>query len=273
MEHKERFDNKLIWVNFILACGVVVLHVINNEPAFQTSIWYIQFIWDGISNIANICVPCFFAISGFLFYYNFSWEKLLGKWKRRIATLVIPFLIWNTIIYIYYFIISRIPAFEMEPVEFEIKGFILDVLNSTNSPLWFVRTLTVYIIVSPALIWLWKKRIIGVFMIVALVVSNYLGISTPIISNSYLPMFLLGAYMALYHPNAVVIRGGYRTCCACLGVGAVVLIAFIYKPLHMDGSWLFTLRLLGALSFWFFLIYLTLRRNQMNGQNALLQFI
>ena len=209
MESKIRFDNKLIWIKFVLAFSVVVLHVINFGPAFSTDNSYIQMLWDGVSNIANIAVPCFFAISGFLFYYNFSWNKLIGKWKRRIFSLVIPFVIWNTIIYVYYYFISRVSVFEMETVNFSVKGFILAIVNSTNSPLWFIRTLVVYIIVSPLLVKLWKNKAIGLLMIVSLVGTNYIGISTPIVSNYYLPMFLLGAYMAIYHSDLILNRGGY----------------------------------------------------------------
>lgn len=253
MESKIRFDNKLIWIKFVLAFSIVVLHVINFSPAFHANNWCIQAMWNGISNIAKIAVPCFFAISGFLFYYNFSWDKLKGKWLRRVASLIIPFVIWNTIIYIYYFFISRVPVFEMESVNFTIKDFLLAIFNSINSPLWFIRTLVVYIIISPLLIKLWRNKAVGLLMIIALVCTNYMGISTPIVSNYYLPMYLLGAYIALYSPNLVLNRGGvYLKCFGILGMAFVVIISFIYNPLDLDTRWLFTLRLVGVVSFWFF---------------------
>lgn len=59
--HKKRFDSKLIYVNFIMAYSIVVLHVINFSPTFHTNITYIQTVWSVVSNIANIVVPCFFC--------------------------------------------------------------------------------------------------------------------------------------------------------------------------------------------------------------------
>lgn len=80
----------------------------------------------------------FFWISGFLFYYKFDWNKIIDKFKRRFFTLIIPFIIWNTITYIFYLIIYRIDIFKMEPLIFTIRDYSIAIFNSTYSPLWFV---------------------------------------------------------------------------------------------------------------------------------------
>ena len=255
VNQKQRFDNKLIYVNFILACSIVILHTINNSPKFISQVTAINYFFDFVVELCNITVPCFFAVSGFLFYYNFKWEKLLGKWKRRFFSLVIPFFIWNTIIYFYYYGISRVSMFEMEPIIFSFKNYLISIFNSINSPLWFIRTLVVYVVVSPACILLWRKKWIAQIMIVALIASNYMGISTRFISNYYLPMYLLGAYMALYHDDIIIgindKNGKWKKSFGIVGMCIVSVLALAITPLQLNDLWLYTLRLTGVLSFWF----------------------
>lgn len=77
-----------------MACSVVFTHVINYEPRYRIDILPVQIFWNGIYNIVSIAVSCFFIMSGFLFYYNFDWSKLVNKWKRRIKSLLVPFVIY-----------------------------------------------------------------------------------------------------------------------------------------------------------------------------------
>lgn len=65
-----------------------------------------EFILHLVSgSVARICVPLFFFISGFLFFSRADLSDIkhipapsffLGKFRRRISTLLIPYLLWNT---------------------------------------------------------------------------------------------------------------------------------------------------------------------------------
>ena len=131
---KERFNYKLNWINFILAFCIVIVYVINYSPRINSNA-NVEIILNSIKYIANVGVSCFFGISGFLFYYKFNYNKVVDKLKRRFFTLIIPFIVWNTIIYIFYLIISRINIFEMEVLTFTIKNYSIAIFNSTYSPL------------------------------------------------------------------------------------------------------------------------------------------
>ena len=56
--------------------------------------------------IEKIAIPLFFFISGFLFFYRseFSFATYGLKLKRRIRTLLIPYLFWNMVVLLYKFL-------------------------------------------------------------------------------------------------------------------------------------------------------------------------
>lgn len=53
--------------------------------------------------VASIAVPCFFLISGLLFFdTSFNFKKYILKLRKRIVTLLIPYILWNAFFFIYY---------------------------------------------------------------------------------------------------------------------------------------------------------------------------
>ena len=50
--------------------------------------------------LAQTAVPMFFFISGYLFFnrlHDWNWSVYLGKLRKRCKTLLVPFVLWNTI--------------------------------------------------------------------------------------------------------------------------------------------------------------------------------
>ena len=92
-------------MRFPLICLVVFAHSIapNNNP-IQLSLdgWNIyHFVSELVScNFCKIAVCWFFVFAGYFFFLNvpedgISWNWLKDKWKRRVFTLLIPFVVWN----------------------------------------------------------------------------------------------------------------------------------------------------------------------------------
>ncbi len=256
-KRNDYFSYKLMICNFILSCMVVMIHSVNYSPKIEPVGSTVFDLGQILSWIGNIAVPCFFTISGFLFFYKFEWNQILSKFKRRIKTLLIPFVIWNTFVYLFYVGISGIDAFKLERVNLSVTDYISAVMNSYGSPMWYIRTLVVYVLVAPVIIWFWKKEWVAITTIVLLIASNYAGISTRFISNYYLPIYLLGAYMALYHPDFIINKS--NRCVRAVGTAGILIVVGISGALtflDLSGQWLYTLRLLGVLSFWFALDWL-----------------
>lgn len=102
-------SNKLRAISFLSIVLVVILHsqllVYSKGNSFHLQ----QFL---TSEVTRISVPFFFYISGFLLFYNcktlnYSWY--CSKLKKRVRSLLVPFLIWSisgfTIVYSIKFIL------------------------------------------------------------------------------------------------------------------------------------------------------------------------
>jgi len=88
--------------SFIKGWNVDALSLLNISGADIYSLFCISISMT----LAHIAVPTFFVISGFLFFKGlerWNWDIYKGKMRKRIYTLLIPYLIWNTI-----FIITKI---------------------------------------------------------------------------------------------------------------------------------------------------------------------
>ena len=111
-------NNKITNSQFILCILIVLIHsscLFMHVPGNQElqmvfgANWasFVQlFIGEGICRIA---VPLFMVISGYLFYLTFdgSWKSYGSKLKRRVFSLVIPYLFWSTIMFVAFFCAQR----------------------------------------------------------------------------------------------------------------------------------------------------------------------
>ena len=145
--------NRLDLLRVLLTVGIVCRHATTENlaastPAFDTFSRIVIFITE-------VCVPLFFAISGYLFFRNTP-EKPDVKWfwgkiSSRFFTLVIPYLIAVIVAWgCYYFAIREVPSM--------VSGFFGDNWKDPlfvfwkgpiNMSLWFIRELIVLVIVSP----------------------------------------------------------------------------------------------------------------------------
>ena len=148
----ESLQSKVIsFLRFPLIVGVILIHtqLPNSNESFvcyETT----RFIFSNI--IARIAVPLFFVCSGFLFFYktsDFSFNIYLNKLKKRVKSLLIPFLIWNVL-----FIIFR----EEVVVKDWLRAFGANCNHHpVNYPLWFIGDLMLTSILSPIIYWLIKR--------------------------------------------------------------------------------------------------------------------
>lgn len=114
------------WLRFPLIIGVVLIHCFGKPFDYEAIDFYHVSGMDlynlfrvSISKVlCHVCVPAFYFISGFLFYKGlekWSWNKYFEKIIKRIKSLFIPFLIWNTI-YIAILSLSRFRHYGMDGV-------------------------------------------------------------------------------------------------------------------------------------------------------------
>lgn len=178
-----------------LMLGIVLIHCRYNTTDFpilrQSRFAVGDYVMSLFSDsLATVCVPLFFLISGFFFFYGvekFSWRIYVGKLRRRVGTLLIPYLLWNLIGFGMLLLkktafFSGLAAPPDESVGL-LKLFLLSfwslssVLPSGGAypadfPLWFIRNLIIIVVFTPPVLYLMLKRVKWL-AIVLLMIAEY----------------------------------------------------------------------------------------------------
>ena len=166
-----------------------------------------------------------------MFFYNvkvFSLEVYKSKLRRRINTLLIPYLIWNALALLE-IAIKQLPVFSsLFPnigiyhwnVRFLMDAFwcMPDGSCPIYYPFWYIRDLMVCVWLSPLLYWLIKR--IGIFWLLALLVGILFQVKT--LSGfglSSIFFFSIGAFWSVFYQQE-------WTRFHLLGIGVVLWIPF-----------------------------------------------
>ena len=189
------------WLRFPLAVAVVFTHNISNT---EVNAYISQIDWLNLSGmdvynsiqylvsclIARCARPCFFIFSGFLFFQKINeWNKQVyfEKIKRRVKTLIIPYLLWNIIplvIMFFFRFIRSDGSLTMWFDQLNEKGILkvfwnyhsssgINILGNPvtwyypyNWTLWFVRDLIVLSFLSPLIYYFLKNtKLVGIVIL------------------------------------------------------------------------------------------------------------
>lgn len=159
-------SDKLTIIYTILIIMVVYIHSSYEEAKnYELASFLQSFTGAGICRIAN-CL--FFSISGYLFARNISSIKdVFLKIKKRLRTLLVPYLLWNIIFVLWFVVLDVIPGVSQYV---NSRGTLQRILHQPIlqtlydlwvSPaafqLWFLRDLIVMMLFTPIL-WYWSKK-------------------------------------------------------------------------------------------------------------------
>lgn len=181
-----------------------------NQPIYRT----LDAIFVG--NITNIAVPLFFMVSGYLFFLkndSFTLDDYKGKISKRIKSLLVPYLIWNVIIFFVYLTVQTfVPSMASGRTKMIVDYTLSDYLSSfwsmsyvydggmngpIDNPLWFVRDLMAMCVLSPIVYYMIKylKALLPVALVLLFISNVWEGV--PGLSISALAFFSLGAYLGM----------------------------------------------------------------------------
>lgn len=214
-------SRKIKFISLFLMIGVVFMHSYNYSDSFLTPSTSISegfnfcamleyFISNGI---ARICVPMFFAISGYLFFRTFrpSLKCYSYKIKSRFFSLFIPYLIWCALSGIFLFLIS-LSDFSWLPIVQEKAGItqttgLWGIINWFVQPasfqLWYIQQLMIFTVISPVIFWLIKYTR-GIIIIPVAVLWIF---DLSFIINSEAALFyMLGALIAIFDKESFVLQ-------------------------------------------------------------------
>lgn len=220
-------------LRFPMIVGIVLIHS-GIELDYPLSKYYIYNFFVNrltIGGITRICVPLFFIISGYLFFYHLkSWNKdvFLYKLRRRAKSLLIPYLLWNTLAICMFALMALGNPSSQSGATPPIQNWNLKVILSLywakqpdNIPIvpqfWFVRNLMVMVLLTPIIHWLIKKT--DIFLLIVSGVLWGLNISEYSIPGTMGCFFFsLGAYFSINNINVSIVCRKYK------------LLGFFYPP-------------------------------------------
>lgn len=174
---------KLSIMYAILIIMVVYIHSNYTEAKKWEFASFLQtFTSVGICRIAN-CL--FFSISGYLFVRNISSMKdVFHKIKKRLRTLLVPYLLWNIIFVLWFIVLEVIPGVSnyvnnSGTLQRILHQPILQTLYNlwiipAAFQLWFLRDLIVMVLFTPIL-WSWSKKQWASALIIAIVSTYFYG--------------------------------------------------------------------------------------------------
>lgn len=152
-------------------------------------------LWDGgwdtyevlklmvSETLVKVAMPTFFVMSGYLFFVNVTewnaktyWNKL----HRRVKTLLVPYIIWNSAMAV------------------KLKTFSLSIfIEPANMPLWFLRDLIIVSLLTP-IIYIGVRKL-GCWLMAVLTIFYLSGVCAfcPGLSAYAVFFFTLGAFLSI----------------------------------------------------------------------------
>lgn len=214
-----QMNNQVKWFRFFLSVLVIWIHAVNAE-------WF-----PALTELENICelhirdyfaaagVPGFFLLSGYFFFAGFPGQEaavsekgtkeiFLRKFRNRIYTIVIPYLVWNTIYYAVNIICRKLPflsgMFDTTEIGISVREILQAVLFYHWNPVfWFMLYLIIYILLTPLIYIMMrtKKQAIVFAIIITLASSLQLLEHFSLVAANLLQwfvFFVFGAYLSMY---------------------------------------------------------------------------
>lgn len=199
-------QDKMVFYSFWMTILIVVYHLAPHliEMSIFAEKGYLKQFFETFGSIA---LNYFFAVSAYKFFV--SEKSCKDKLKKRLITLIIPYMVWNTVYILLYILQKGIP---------DLKEFALGyTLTPFDGPLWYIFVLYIYFVFfsicikkSPNCIEKLKWWIIVLTLVAA--IFHYAVISS-VINFPYdwwierairmLPPFLYGCFVAQCGSNLV----------------------------------------------------------------------
>lgn len=212
-------------------------------------------------SITEFAVPMFFIMSGIAFFKNYNNKKYVTKIKSRVHTLIIPYLLWNTLwmlweIFCSYSFISKFSATsEQYSLTFAniLKGIFF---YGCNMPFWFVFDIIVFSFAAPVIFLIIRNKYIGIAFVGGLSIVSLFGIHIPS-ALFYYPMsivfYMIGAIIGYHYFDFACTKSSKRLQIASVVFLSAYVIAKTIVPskLHIDNYLIETLVFtLAAFSLW-----------------------
>ncbi|MDO4265098.1 MAG: acyltransferase family protein [Eubacteriales bacterium] len=220
---EKRFQNRITLFTFALTILVIWVHSVNLEPEmlegaglfvprgnalYAAMLSAERFLTNALGQMA---VPGFFIVSGYLFFRNapqrFSALWIVRKWRSRLFSVLLPYLVWNGIYYLGRILLGSFAGggdvfLRLQEALSQMDGqdvFSALFLYAYNPVFWYLKQLLVLFLLTPFLWLLLKRRVIGAVMLPAFLFMAGFWSRIPVhpVNEDALFYFAAGAYAAL----------------------------------------------------------------------------
>lgn len=250
-------SDKIKAMSFFSILLVVYIHTYYTEGENYAGVMMVMNVLG--NGIARLAVPLFYLISGYLLFLHLdSFTSCLAKMKKRVKTLLVPYLLANTLAFCFFSffdLVSRCVPRLGGVMNFHVlkwcdEGLGMVLYNIYWSPiayqLWFVRDMMIFIcflpIVSPVLRILAKKKIMAVLSIVLLLMlQDVLGMLV-----LYMAIGGMLAYSDVYKVTNIIKS---KVLTGIFGLLWIVLIAMNTKDI-LPKNMVFLMPVMGILCVW-----------------------
>ena len=142
-------------------------------------------------------------ISAYLFYRNFQFSKTVSKWKSRCKSLLLPYVLWNTLYYLGYVVVTRLSfaknVIGKEPVAFDLKELLLAAVYYKYNPVfWYLFQLLLLVILAPFLYMIIRRKRSGLAWLLLLIFALWKNVSIPLLNLDALFYYSASGYAVLF---------------------------------------------------------------------------
>ena len=140
--------NKITLITFFCSIMILFIHSYNlatygiteASTGFSHIIYCLERTWNffGYTTLST-----FFFISGFLFFRTYELRKTKEKYISRITSILIPYIIWCTVYYLYFVLLTNLPyirdIINTEKTPFSLISFLNALWVEEYYTLWFLQ--------------------------------------------------------------------------------------------------------------------------------------
>lgn len=211
---KENFSNKITVLSFVMSIFVIFIHANNLkyygllDHSNMLINYEITLFADAIGGIA---VPFFFFLSGFWFFrMNIQtknvWRNIRNKNIKKINTLIIPYVFWNTLGMIFYMFLARIPLIatfmnNSKIIPINLSSIINGIFNHKfYFPFWYMKELIIIsFLVTPMLVLVLRRKRLSHVVLILIVICSFFQIDFHFVQSTSILFFFQGALIATFY--------------------------------------------------------------------------
>lgn len=210
---------KIVNLSFLMMTCIVWTH--SRLPKWDVVPDYFHTL-SIFNEIGQDAVAPFSLITGFLFFRTFHINKYWDKLQTRFGSLVVPYILWNIIGWILWFVLYMLTNnyFVNDNFSFDsVSEVISNIFLCKYTVLWYVGVIIVYAIISPLFYYLARdKRVAIVSIVVFFVIGSafHHPFASPLL---WMSIYMMGAFLGVHYPTFLFM-------CQPLSITYIALITF-----------------------------------------------